>query len=53
MPVEVTYSYDENEEMHVSFKDVESGRELEANIHPGRSVEVESQKVKLQSFVVE
>jgi molecular chaperone DnaK len=53
MPVEVTYSYDENEEMHVSFKDVESGRKLEANIHPGRSVEVESQKVKLQSFVVE
>ena len=53
MPVEVTYSYDVNEEMHVSFKDVESGRYLEANIHPNRSADVESQRTQLQSYVVE
>jgi molecular chaperone DnaK len=53
MPVEVTYSYDKNNQMHVLFKDVDSGKTLEADIHPGETEKIQSLKTQIQTIIVE
>jgi len=51
--IKITYSYDENQIMHVYFEDVQSGTVLEADIRPERSGKVQEQKATLSDFVVE
>lgn len=57
-PIEVTYTYDENQRMHCSFKDVESGREFEVTLSQkdgeGMTQEdVGKSKVSFEAFQIE
>lgn len=57
-PIEVTYKYDDNQRMHCTFRDVESGRYLEMDIDAktGSSSSNKGEKRKstsLEDFVVE
>jgi len=56
-PIQVTYSYDLNQRMHCSFKDIESGRqlELEFSLDEGNSAteEAAEQTAKLEPFKVQ
>lgn len=52
-PVEISFSYDTNNMMHVSYKDVETGKTLEANIHPKSSKDLQDEKEALEDFIVE
>ena len=52
-PIEITFSYDQNQLMHCSYKDVNSGKELEVNLHPQESENLALQKEILNSILIE
>jgi len=52
-PVDVTFSYDTNQRMHCRYKDVNSGKELEVDLHPGDEEILETQKIHLEQILIE
>lgn len=52
-PVEVTFSYDKNQRMHCHFKDVNSGKKLDVDLHPAQAEELGKQQIIVENFLIE